>query len=443
MAISSAGIGSGLDVESIITGLINFERVPLGRIEAKKSDYNAQLSAYGQLSSAISTFQTSIGKLDSVADFKLFNAISASETSYTATANSSAATGTYDVQVDRLAEAHKIKSKVFADTDTTTVGGGDLTLTIGASSFTITGAGSLTLDGLRSAINDAADNVGVTASVVSENSTSNYLVLTSNNTGTASAISLTGTAADVANLNPTDINTVANLDAQIVVDNTFTITRSSNTISDAITGVTLNLKSTTASAVNLKVERNTDSVTEVVQEFVDSYNALRDTIDTLRTGTLSGDNGLLNIENTFRNVFNSPPTGLTTSFKYLVEVGVAFDKNGQLTLDSTDLESAINTDFDGLAELFSDSSEGYAVRLKSAADTLLNPDGLIDSREDGLNSSISLADLRIEREESRLLQVEKRLRAQFTALDQLVGTLSGTGNFLQSQLDQISNFTKK
>ena len=443
MAISSAGIGSGLDVEGIISGLLNFERVPLNRIEAKKSDYNAQLSAYGQLTSAISTFQTSIGKLDSVADFKLFNAISASETAYTATASSSAATGTYDVQIDRLAEAHKIKSKVFADTDTTTVGGGDLTLTIGSSSFTITNAGSLTLDGLRSAINDAADNVGVTASIVSEDSSNNYLVLTSDNTGTAKAITLSGTAADVANLNPTDINTVANLDAQIVIDNTFTLTRSSNTITDAITGVTLTLKSTTTSAVNLKVERNIDSVTEVVQEFVDSYNALRDSIDSLRSDTLSGDNALLNIENSFRNVFNTPPTGLTTSYKYLVEVGVAFDKNGKLTLDSTDLASALNTDFDGLAELFSDSSQGYAVRLKSAADTLLNPGGLIDSREDGLNSSISLADVRIEREENRLLQVEKRLRAQFTALDQLVGTLSGTGNFLQSQLDQISNFTKK
>jgi len=442
MAITSSGVGSGLDVEGIVTQLLAFERRPLNRLEAKKNDYQAQLSSYGQLNSAISTFQTAMGDLDSLSDFRLFSAISADETAFTATASSQAATGTYNVQVDRLAEAHKISSKVYADTDTTAVGGADLTLTIGADSFTIAGAGSLTLEGLRDAVNDAADNVGVTASIVSEDATNNYLVFTSNNTGTDSAITLSGTAADAGNINPTEINIAAELDAQIIVDNTFTINRSSNTISDAISGVTLELKNTTTGNVNLKLERDQEGVIEKVQEFVDTFNDLKDTINGLRAGGLSGDSALLSIENNLRNVFNTPPVGLTTSKNYLVEVGVAFDKNGKLTLDATDLESAINTDFDGLAELFSDDDQGYAFRLEGAAATILQENGLIDAREDGINRSIDSTDSRIDREGFRLELVEKRLRAQFTALDALVGTLSSTGNFLQSQLSSLANLNK-
>jgi len=442
MAITSSGVGSGLNVEGIVSQLLAFERQPLNRLESKKSGYESQLSAYGRLSSAVSTFQTAMGKLDTLSDFKLFSAVSANEDVFTASASSSAATGTYDVKVDRLAEAHKIKSKLFADTDTTTVGGADLTLTVDSSSFTITGAGSLTLSGLRDAINSASDNVGVTASIVSENSTSNYLVLTSDNTGTDKAITLSGTAADAANLNPTSINTIADLDSQIVVDNTFTITRSSNTITDAISGVTLELKSTNASAVNLKLERDSESVTEVAQELVDSYNSLKDTLNELRSNELRGDSALLGIENNLRNVFNTPPVGLTTSYKYLVEIGIAFDKTGKLTLDNDDLKTAIDTDFDGLADLFANDDQGYAFRLKAAADSILQADGIIDSREDGINSSIDLTETRIDRESYRLELVEDRLRAQFTALDSLVGTLSSTGNFLQSQLSSIANLNK-
>lgn len=442
MAISSSGVGSGLNVESIVTKLLAFERQPLNNLERKKAAFESELSSYGRLTSAVSTFQTAMGKLDSLSDFRLFNALPADDTFYSATASSLAATGTYDVQVDRLAEAHKIKSKAFADTDTTTIGGADLTLTIGAEAFTITGAGSMTLEGLRTAINDAADNVGVTASIISENATSNYLVFTSDNTGTDSAITLSGTAADAANLNPTSINTIANLDSQILVDNTFTITRSTNTIADAIPGVTLDLKSVSTGNVNLKIERDSESVTGVVQEFIDSYNALNDTIKSLRAGELSGDNALLSIENSLKSVFNAPAVGLTTANNYLVQVGVAFDKNGKLTLDDEDLQAAINTDFDGLAELFADDDQGFAYRLKLAADNILLPDGIIDSREDGVNRSIDATESRIEREGYRLQLVEKRIRAQFTALDALVGTLTSTGDFLQSQLNSL-NTNKK
>lgn len=442
MAITSAGVGSGLDVEGIVSKLLQIESRQLNSLESKKSNYQAQLSAYGKLNSAVSSFQTAMGNLDSLSDFKLFSGVSANEDVFTATTSSLASTGTYNVQVDRLAQAHKISSKVFADTDTTTVGGADLTMTIGTESFTITGAGSLTLEGLRDAVNNATDNIGITASIVSEDATNNYLVLTSDNTGQDNAISLSGTAADAGNLGPVDINVVAQLDAQLVIDNTFTITRSTNTISDAISGVTLNLKDTSVGNVNLKVERNTEGVTAKVQEFIDKYNELKDTLNTLRANELSGDSILLTIENNLKNVFNTPPSGLNSSYSYLVEVGVAFDKTGKLTLDAEDLSTAVSNDFDGLAELFSNNDQGYAFRLEAAAGSILENNGLIDAREDGINASIDSTESRIDREGYRLQLVEQRLRRQFTALDSLVGTLTNTGNFLQSQLSQLADINK-
>lgn len=442
MAITSAGVGSGLDIEGIVSQLMLLERKPLNRLETRKTQYQAQLSAYGQLKSAVSTFQTAMSKLDTISDFKLFKATSADESYYTATADSTASVGTFNVEVQRLAQAHKLQSTVYADTDTTLVGGGDLSLTVNGSSFTVTGAGSLTLAGLRDAINNDTNNVGVTASIVTQDTagTQNYLVLTSNNTGDTYQITPGGTTS----LGLTNINTPGTLDAQILVDNTFTINRSSNTISDAITGVTLNLKAVSTGPVNVKIDRDNTEVKKVVQGFVDSYNALHDVIKGLRGkgGALEADNSLLSIERTIKSVFNTPPTGITSSYSYLSETGVAFDKTGKLTLDSTKLDTAINTDFSGLAELYANDNQGYAYRLKAATDSILSVDGLVDSREDGLNTTIKNFDSRIEREEFRLQLVEKRLRSQFTALDTLVGTLSATGNFLNQQLTSLQNLAE-
>lgn len=443
MAITSAGIGSGLNVESIVSQLMAIESRPLDRLNSKKDAYNAQLSAYGQLSSAVATFQTAMSKLDTLSDFRLFKATSADETAFTATANSGAAVGTYDIQVDSLAQAHKIKSKVFSDTDTTLVGGGDLTFTVGTDSFTITGAGSLTLSELRDAVNNAADNVGVTASIISEDSSNNYLVFTSNETGNDYQITLSGTAKDVGNLETSDINTPGSLNAVIQVDGTFTVSRNSNSISDAITGVTLDLKSQTTSGVNLKIDRDIASVSDVVQGFVDSYNSLQDTIDGLRAGDLAGDNSLLNIESKLKSVFNTPPSGLTSSYQYLSEVGVAFEKTGKLSLDTTKLETAVNSDYTGLADLFANDNQGYAYRLKAAADDILATGGTIDARKGGINSSIDSTDSRIAREEFRLGLVETRLRAQYTALDTLLGTMSSMSSFLQQQLASLPGSSSK
>jgi len=442
--ISSPGIGSGLDVNSIVNQLMAIERRPLNLIERKQSDARAQLSDVGRLNSAMATFQTAMRNLNSLSDFKFFSTTSSDDTVVGATADSTAATGTFSVRVDNLAVAQKQSSRAYADANTTTIGGtGDMTITIGGNSTTITNAGSLTLTGLQDAINNASDNPGVTASILSENSGSFRLILTSDDTGLTNqaGLSFTGTAGDAANLNVTEI--VAAEDASILIDNTFTITRSSNTITDAISGVTLNLVSESTTATSININRDNDKVAESAQTFVDTYNALQSTIDDVRKGSLQGDNSLLSLETQFRGIFNNPPTGLSSQYTYLAEIGVTFDKFGKLSLDADKLDTALNTDFPGVAELFANDDQGYAYRLDTLATSIIAPDGLLDARKSGIETRIDSFDLQIEREEYRLTLVESRLRRQFTALDTLLSSMASTSNFLSQQLATLPNFSNQ
>jgi flagellar hook-associated protein 2 len=435
--ISAPGVGSGLDVNSIVTQLMEVERQPLNRLESDKRGLEAQLSAFGRLKSALTTFQDALADLKSLDAFEVYKAESSDETAFTATANSSAATGSSDIQVVHLAEAHKMGSVSIPDTGTTALGGtGDqVNITVNGNSFSVDGGG-MTLSQLRDAINDAPDNAGVSATIISENSGSHRLVLTSTETGNENALGLSFTGSLGTDLGLTNINLPTELDAELRVDGLYTITRSSNTIDDAIAGITLNLIGETAGKVQLNVSRDTDSVKESVQAFVDAFNELKTTFDSLagEGDDLEADSTLRGIENQLQGVFNTVPAGLTGSFSYLSEVGVSFQRDGTLALDSADLESAINADFAGMAELFAHDSQGYLFRLDGLIDRFVQTEGLIDVRQDGLNSRIDVTEQRIADMQYRLETREQRLRNQFTLLDTLMGELQSTSTFLSQQL---------
>mgnify|MGYP001827820021 FL=1 len=312
--ISAPGVGSGLDVNSIVKQLMEIERQPLNRLESSKKDLQVQLSAFGQLNSALSTFQSALGDLKTVDAFEVYKAVSSDEGAFTATADSSAAPGSIDIQVVRLAEVHKMGSLAIADTDTTALGraGDKMTFTVNGNAFTVDGGG-MTLSQLADAINDAPDNTGVSATIISENSGSNRLVLTSAETGNANAINLSATGRLGSDLDLADINDPAQLDSELLVDGLYTVTRSGNSIDDAISGVTLNLIAETSTEVQLKVSRDTESVAESVRAFVDAFNELKTTIDSLsgEGNDLEADNTLRSIESQIQAVFNTPPVSYT------------------------------------------------------------------------------------------------------------------------------------
>jgi flagellar hook-associated protein 2 len=442
--ITALGIGSGLDANSIVAQLMQLEQRPLINLQVKEAGYYADLSALGQLRSAVSSFKDAADALKSASDFDVFTATSADTAIFTASADSSAADGTFDIQVQSLAQAQKQGSTSFSDSDTTTVGtAGDVVeITVGSDSFSVE-IGGKTLDEIASAINDAADNLGVTASVIQEDSSNYYLTLTSDDSGTANAMTLafedSGGSPIADPLGMAQLPGGGAADATILVDNTYTITRSTNTITDAIDGVSITLLDTSASAVKLNVAHNSGAVTNAIQGLADAYNSLQSTISELGTGQLSGDSTLRTLQNQVRSVVNTAPSGLTGDFSYLFDIGIEFEKDGTMSVDSAVLNDAVSTNLSSVAELFSDDDQGVAFRLSDLLDNILDDQGLIDAEETGLNAQIDSSQDAQERWGLRLVQIEARYRAQYAALDILMSNMSATSTFLDQQLEILSN----
>ena len=440
--ITALGIGSGLDANSIIESLMQIEQQPLVRLQQKEAGFLAELSAIGQLRSAIASFKDTVDAISSASDFNVFTATSADTAIFTASADSSAAVGTYDIQVTSLAVAQKQGSNSFADSDTTTVGsaGDTMEITIGSDDFTVE-IGGKTLDEIAEAINSATGNVGVTASVIQEDSSNFYLTLTSDDTGTANEMTLAfedsggGSIVDPLGMAVTQ----AADDADLVIDNTYNITRSSNSITDVIEGVTLTLLDTSASAVELTVTQNSNSIISSIDEMVSAYNSLQSTMTSLGADQLSGDSTLRTMQSQVLSIFNTAASGLTGSYSSLYDIGIEFDKYGVMEVDSDTLSSAVTSNLDSVSELFSDDDQGFAFRLSELLDNMLDDDGLLDAREDGINAQIESTQDAATAFTERLELVEARYRAQYAALDTLMSSLSATSSYLDQQLSVLAN----
>ncbi len=469
--LSSPGIGSGLDVSGIISKLMQVEQQPLTQLKTKEAKQQAQLSAFGSLKSALSTLQDSVKALAKPA---LFNGLKASVTDTalaTASASSSAADGTHDIEVQSLAQAQKIKSEAFATTGTV-VGSGTLTIEFGtynndgtftanadkaAKTITIDPAKS-TLADIRTAINEA--NAGVTASIVNDGS-GNRLVIASKDSGLANALKITvddadGDHTDNAGLlklafdastggvsNMTE--TVPAKNAVMVIDG-ITVEKSSNTISDALEGVTFNLlKANPGTNTTLTVEKDNSSVETAVNAFVKAYNDLDKTIGNLsrydaankQASVLTGDSTVRSVQNRVRAMLagNQPAGGISS----LSELGISFQKDGSLKLDSDKLKAALANPDKNVADFFTAPAGGDSLtsRLNDLIDGMTRSDGLISGRMDGINSTIKGIGKQREALEFRLEGVEKRLRAQFTALDSMIASMNQTSNYLQQQLANL------
>lgn len=476
--ISAPGIGSGLDVSGIISKLMEIEQQPLTQLKTKEAKQQAQLSAFGSLKSVLSTFQDSVKALAKPALFNGYKATLADTTAATvSTSSSSTAAGTHDIEVQSLAQAQKIKSETFATTDTV-IGSGTLTIEFGtynedgtftanadkaAKTITIDPAKS-TLADIRSAINEA--NAGVTASIVNDGS-GNRLVISSKDSGLANALKISvddtdGNHTDNAGLSKLAFDastggisnmteTVAARNAVMVIDG-ITVTKSSNTISDALEGVTFNLlKANPGTTTTLTVEKDKSSVEAAVNAFVKAYNDLEKTIGNLsrydaankQASVLTGDSTMRMIQNRMRAMLggNQSAAGGINS---LSELGISFQKDGTLALDNNKLSAVLNNPDKNIAAFFTTqggddttSVEGFASRLSELIDGMTRSDGLISSRMDGINSTIKGIGKQREALEFRLESVEKRLRAQFTALDTMIASMNQTSNYLQQQLANL------
>ena len=476
--ISAAGVGSGLDVNGIITQLMNIERQPLAQLNARQKKFESQLSAYGQIKSALSTFQSAVNTLSSLDKFRVYSTKSTDETVLTAKASSNAAPASYQVEINQLAQQHKIsaspvssKSNVIG-TGTLTIefgthdaAGGTFTPNVGKTPLTITiDSSSNTLEGIRDAINAA--NAGVGASIIYDGS-GYRLVVSSNDSGIANSLKITAVdddgndtdtsglsflaydpfAASGAGKNMTQLSEARN--ALLTVDG-IAVTHATNSVSGVIDGVTLNLiKLNAGTPATISVSRDTEAVKTAVNDFVKAYNdadkVLKDLTayndQTKKGATLQGDAVTRGIRNRLREIMAGSMEG--NSFSVLSEIGVSFQLGGSLAVDASKLEKALDQNFEAVGNLFARKSDtasetGFGFRLDKYLDEVLSSDGSLNIRTDGINKSIKSIEQKEESLLARMEQIEARYRKQFAALDSIMSSMNTTSAFLTQQLASLN-----
>lgn len=436
--ITNAGVGSGLDLETLITNLVTAEKTPTQtRLTQKQTTLSTQLSAVGTFKSVLANLQAKLAALKSDGSLATLAATSSDTGTFTATAASTATRGNYSVEVVALARPEKLASSAFAAA-TTALGAGDVTLTVGGKSFTVTlGDSNNSLGDLKNAINNASDNTGVTATLINE-SGGTRLLLTSNDTGVDKAVSVSSSLLSFAEQQ-------AAQDAHVRIDG-YDVYSDSNTVSDAIDGVTLNLLGAAeGSTKTLTLAFSNSAATSAIQSFVSAYNSAVTAMSALTkydassktAAPLNGDAMVRGAQSSLRNIIGSS-IGDAGGFQYLSQLGITSNADGTLTLDNDKLGTALSSDSASVQKLFGNSG-GIAAQLDAAIDRIIGDDGLVDARDTSLQTQLDGLSTQFDQLNARMDQVEARYRAQFTALDTLISSMQTTSTFLTSQLKQIAD----
>lgn len=450
--INASTTGLTLDVPSLVSQLMAAERQPITKLNTKSASFQSQISALGLITSKVAAFQTAAQALGSSSSSSLlaFAATSSNTSVLSATASTTAVAGTYSVNVTTLAKAQRLAAAgQTSDTSAISAVASTVTFTVGTTSTDVAIAAGATLQDIRAAINGA--NIGISATIVNDGSGSPYrLSLSSNNEGISSAISSitvqTGGDAAVNDLlayNPTAnapapapsvpmTQTVAAANADFTV-NGIQVIKSSNTITDAIQGVTLTL-SAENSAATLTVARDTAAVSTAAATFVQAYNDLYSSMKNsaaYKSGSaLTGDATLRSLQTQMRDIA-ATAVG-SGNLTHLFDVGINFKADGTMQLDSTKLNSAMATNFNDVATLFN-SATGFGTRFDQWATTTVAIDGTIANHTAAINKTISSISDQISTLETRMTALQKQYSAQYTALDVALTRMNQTSAYLTQQ----------
>ncbi|MDL4912218.1 MAG: flagellar filament capping protein FliD [Enterobacterales bacterium endosymbiont of Blomia tropicalis] len=471
-SISTLGIGSGLDLSTILDSLTTAEKASLTPISTQQSAYTAKLSAYGTLKSALTTFQTANTALNN-ADLFTATTATSSSTAFSATTSGSTVAGKYTVSIEKLAQAQTLTSAVQTSKDTA-LGSSDTsrTLTIkledGTSKDISLTSDQTSLTGMRDAINSAG--AGVSASIIKVADGQYRLSLTASQTGTENAVSsitVTGdsalqdivgfdksnTATDADSKNPMEISVEAQ-DAKLTVNNV-EITSSSNTISDALEGITLNLKDVTSGNQTLTIASDTSKAKNAITTWVDAYNTLLDQFNTLTkytavdvgadaqdtsNGALLGDSTLRTIQTQLKSMLTNAQSSST--YKTLAQIGITTDPStGSLEVDSDKLDTTLSADADGVKEMIvgDGKTTGITTTIATNLTGWLSSTGIIQAATDGVSKTLNNLTDQYNATSTRIDNLVARYKAQFTQLDVLMSSLNSTSSYLTQQFETSSS----
>lgn len=447
--ISSSGIGSGLNVSQIVTALMDAEKGPLNSINKSISTDNAQISAYGSISSQISSFQSAIVGLITPSTIKATTASSSSTSVLSVSNDGTALAGEYKITNVTLASPQVITSNI-SDTSYTSINssiGTTGSITISGTTITPT---SYTVAGLVEAINNAnISGVSATITNLGTSAAPDYQIRIVNTTDTAATITLSA-GNDFTGLAFTSDDAVA---GSLTINGT-TVSRSSNTITDLVPGLTINLVGTGNSTIT--VTQDNSALSSKISGFVTAFNALDKSLKDISSydatakkgAALYGDSAINSLRREIRSIITSTlGVDSATSYNRLSQVGINFKTDGTLSLDSTTLNTAISGNFNKVAKLFSGTGvstdslglHGFAYQLNTVLASATGIDGVITNRKSSLQTEIRRLQAKADQEQLRLADLQKMYQKQYTALDRTVASLNSMASYLTNQFDAMSN----
>jgi flagellar hook-associated protein 2 len=448
--ITSTGIGSGLNINAIVSSLTSaYGAAQQNEITAQQTTLNAQVSAFGTFSSALSTLQATLSTLENPGTLAGFSATVGATSVASATADSSAVAGQYELGVSNLATAATLTSGPLASADTS-IGTGSLTITVGNASATVNiNSSDDTLAGIAQAINNASNNPGVNASVLTTTAGSR-LVLSGTSTGAANAISVTESDGGTG-LSPL-VSTLAV--TQPATDANFTIngypaTSADNVVTAAISGVTLNLTGTTAAGTptTLTIAPDTSAAQASISTFVSAVNGVLSSIQSLTgynattqtAGPLNGNATLQAFQNQLENILDTVTVGGTSGIHSLSDLGITPDaQTGTLDSNSTTLATQLSANLAGVGALLG-GTDGIATKINSLVNSYTGPAGLLTSVTQGLQSSLTNVSNQQTLLNQELAAYSATLTTEYNAMDTAVAALKETQTYLNAEFNPSSS----
>jgi flagellar hook-associated protein 2 len=476
--ISSPGVGSGLDVNSIVTQLVAIERQPIVQLQSQASSLQTKLSAFGKLQSDLSALRDAASALTRPSTWSDTTGTSSDSAAVTVTTGANNLPGTYSVEVTSLAKSQSNISKTYAAA-TDFVGEGTLHIELGSwgagNSFTANpdatavdiavGPPAKSLAEVRDMVNAA--NAGITATVLTDASGAR-LVFRSTSTGGANGFRITATDTDGNNVDTGGLSALAfdpsvgvitmaqalaaaNASALI---NGAPVSSATNTLANVVDGMTLTLQRETTAPVQVTTAADKGAIRKKVEAFVTAYNELNNELvaqtkydaANKTAGPLQGDSAAVGLRSLLRNTLRGTSSASAT-FTRLADIGFDVQQDGSITQNASKLDNAL-ANLGEMKKLFANSdslvpaNNGFATLFRTQADQALGVDGSLASRSDGLRERISQNEKRQAELETRVTQTEARLRKQYTALDTQMGQLQSLSTYVTQQMAILANNTK-
>jgi len=453
--LTALGAGSGIDSKALAQSLADVQIAPKkDLIKAQIAKTEAKISAYGYIKTALSDLKTAFSKLDDASDFLSTKVANTQPLALSVTSSNTGNVGSYNINVSQLASAQRSVSNSFTARDTALNAGNsfNLNLTIGNGEAQIIEVTNDTPIGIVNAIN--GQKLGVTAQLL--NTGNGYSIVLTGETGASKSFNLTADTVQTDVLNFSTITQQAS-DAVFSIDG-LSFTKSSNTVSDAIEGITFELRTTTNGTARIDLTRETSAIKDNLKALVTAYNDFEITIKELGNsksvledvgGALVGDNTLMTLKSQIRNLITNQSSTPGSSITAARDTGISFDRNGKMTLDESKLDSVLLNKFDQVVQAFTANSNNKSIYSSApggiggdavnSIDKLLRSTGLVNTLNDNAAKEVDQYKLRLNKLDDQLKVLLERYTKQFAAMDAIVSNSNSTRTSLKSTFDAMNN----